>query len=150
MRITFLCRRCYRECQAQPQEKGNPVSCRSCSTVQALRFTQAHLTRNRVDRCAVCGLGDFYVREDPRKLAGLAYLLLGLGLAYWTYGISLVPGLLGFDRHFRKFPKLTICYHCYAKYRDCRPAPDHKQYDLQVAERLEKEIRNDRTLRDFS
>lgn len=150
MRITFLCRRCYGECQARPQEKGVPVACRSCGTTQPLRFTRAHLTENRVDCCAVCGREDFYVREEPRKLMGLVYLLLGLGLAYWTYGISLVPGLLGFDRYFRKFPKLTICYHCYAKYRDCHPSPEHKEYDLQFAERLEREIRNDRTLRDFS
>lgn len=150
MRVTFLCRRCYRECHARPQEKSAPLACRSCGAAQPLRFTREHLNGNRVDRCAVCGQGDFYVREEPRKLMGLVYLLLGVGLAYWTYGISLVPGLLGFDRYFRKFPKLTVCYHCYAKYRDCRPSPEHREYDLQFAERLEKEIRNDRTLRDFS
>lgn len=150
MRITFLCRRCYGECQARPREKGVPATCRSCGTMQPLRFTQAHLAGNRVDRCAVCSREDFYVREEPRKLMGLVYLLLGLGLAYWTWGISLFAGLLAFDRYFRRFPKLTICYHCYAKYRDCRPSPEHGEYDLAFAEQLEKEVRNDRTLRDFS
>ncbi len=81
---------------------------------------------------------------------GLIYLLVGLALAYWTYGATLLLGLLGFDRHFRKYPKLTICYHCYAKYRDCRLDPGHKEYDLQIAECLEQKIRNDRTLQNFS
>lgn len=149
MRITFLCRRCYGECRTRPRKESSPIKCRSCGAVQPLRFTRRHLDQNRVDQCAVCGRGDFYVRDEPRKLMGLVYLLAGLALAYWTYGATLVLGLLGFDRHFRKYPKLTICYHCYAKYQDCRPDPSHQAYDLRVAERLEQEIRNDRTFRDF-
>ena len=150
MRITFLCRRCYRACHVRAREEETPFSCSSCGTVQSLRFTHAHLTINLVDQCVVCGKGDFYVRDEPRKVMGLASLLLGLVLAYWTFGISFVLGLLVFDHHFRKFPKVTICYHCYTSYQNCRPAPTHKEYDLQFTELLEKKIRNDRTMRDFS
>ena len=48
-----------------------------------------------------------------------------------------------------KFPKLTVCYHCYAKYRNCRVNPEHHEYDLEKMESFEKAIRNDRTSRDF-
>ena len=43
-----------------------------------------------VDQCAVCLKEDFYVREDTRKALGLVYLVVGLGAAYFTFGISLV------------------------------------------------------------
>lgn len=149
MRITFLCRRCYRPCHARARKEDTHLSCSSCGTVQYLRFTDSHLTINLVNQCVVCGQGDLYIRDEPRKVIGLVSLLLGLVLAYWTFGISIVLGLLVFDHYVRKFPKVTICYHCYASYQNCRTAPMHKEYDLQFAELLEKKIRNDRTMRDF-
>ena len=89
------------------------------------------------------------MRDEPRKALGLLYLLLGVAAAYWTYGISLLLGGYGFYWHFFKFPKLTICYHCYAKYRNCRANPEHHEYDLEKMASFEKAIRNDRSFRDF-
>ena len=97
-----------------------------------------------VDQCAVCLKEDFYVREDTRKALGLVYLVVGLGAAYFTFGISLVAGGAGFYWYFCRYPKVTICYHCYAKYRNCKLNPRHKEYDLELVDRLEKGIRNDR------
>ncbi|MCI0421639.1 MAG: hypothetical protein L0387_23885 [Acidobacteria bacterium] len=102
-----------------------------------------------VDVCAVCQQPDFYVRDEARKAWGLIFLLAGLVAAYWTYGVSLALGGYGFYWHFSKFPKLTVCYHCYAKYRSCRVNPEHREYDLQKMENFEKAIRNDRSSRDF-
>ena len=76
-------------------------------------------------------------------------MLLGLAAAYWTYGLSLLLGGYGFFWHFVKFPKLTVCYHCYAKYRNCRINPEHREYDIEKMESFEKAIRNDRSSRDF-
>ena len=102
-----------------------------------------------VDACAVCQKQDFYIRDEARKAWGLLFLLLSLAAAYWTYGISLLLGGYGFYWHFVKFPKLTVCYHCYAKYRNCRINPEHQEYDLEKMENFEKAIRNDRSSRDF-
>jgi hypothetical protein len=102
------------------------------------------MNRNIVDECVICHQTDFYVRDDIRKSLGLIYLLAGLILAYPTYGITLVPGAFGFYWHFLKYPKLTVCYHCYAKYRNVRSNPSHREYDPVFFEALEKQIRNDR------
>ena len=102
-----------------------------------------------VDQCVVCTKEDFYVREDTRKALGLVYLVVGAGAAYYTYGISLAAGGTGFYWYSWRYPKLTICYHCYAKYRNCKLNPQHTEYDLELVDRFEKGIRNDRKLKHF-
>jgi len=149
MQILFRCRHCFGECQASPSRDKGVIYCASCRRQQVLRYSEACKARNMVDTCAVCQQQDFYVRDEARKAWGLAYLLAGLAAAYWTYGASLAPGGYGFYRHFIQYPKLTVCYHCYAKYRNCHVNPEHHDYDAQRMEGFEKSIRNDRTLRDF-
>ena len=149
MQIFFRCRHCFAECKANPAYDKGLVSCKACGKQQALRYTESHRIQNVVDRCVVCSREDFYIRDETRKALGLFYLLAGLSAAYFTYGASLALGGWGFYWHFCKYPKLTICYHCYAKYRNCRQNARHKEYDLEFVAHLEKEIRNDRTFRDF-
>jgi hypothetical protein len=149
MQILFRCHRCFKECRASPTRDTGVVVCPACRKQQVLRYTEAQKTQNIVDSCAVCQQEDFYIRDEARKVWGLAYVLGGLGAAYLTYGASLVLGGFGFYWHFWKYPKLTVCYHCYAKYRNCRLNPKHQEYNLEKMATLEKAIRNDRTFRDF-
>jgi hypothetical protein len=119
--------------------------CQACGKAQNLQFTPAEVKKNEVDECVVCRHGDFYVRDDIRKGLGLLYLIGGLLLAYPTQGISLVPAGFGFYWHCVRYPRLTVCYHCYAKYRNARLNPSHREYDPALFESLEKQIRNDRS-----
>ena len=149
MQILFRCRHCFAECKANPSRDKGLLLCKACGKQQVLRYTESYRAQNIVDRCAVCGNQDFYIRDEARKAWGLIYLLAGSGAAYFTYGLSLVIGGYGFYWYFWKYPKLTVCYHCYTKYRNCRVNPQHGEYDLEVVNRFEKQIRNDRTFRDF-
>jgi hypothetical protein len=101
-----------------------------------------------VDSCVLCHKVDFYVRDDVRKGLGLLYLVAGVAAGYFTYGISLVPAVWGFYWHFVKYPGVTVCYHCYAKYRNARRNPMHREYDPKTGEALEQQIRNDRSFPD--
>jgi hypothetical protein len=149
MQILFRCRHCFAECRASPSRDQGVVDCPLCRRQQVLRYSESYRSRNLVDVCAVCQREDFYIREEARKGWGLAYLLAGIATAYWTYGLTLVLGAYAFYRYFIQFPKLTVCCHCYAKYRNCRLNPEHREYDLETMESFEKAIRNDRTFRDF-
>jgi len=115
-----------------------------------LRYTHSHLSLNQVDACAVCYRTDFYVRDDTRRVAGMILLLVGLGGAYFTRWISLLLGGIGFYWYSIRYPKITICYHCYAKYRFCRLNPEHQEYDVKKMEEFERGVRNDRSSRDFN
>jgi hypothetical protein len=149
MQILFRCRFCFSECRANPIRDPESVSCKSCGKPQSLRYTQSHKDRNMVDQCAICAYKDFYVRDDTRKALGLICLIAGVCAAYFTYAASLVVGGAGFYWYSLRYPKLTICYHCYAKYRNCELNPEHKEYDLEVVAGFESAIRNDRKLKDF-
>jgi len=144
MIVLYRCPHCFRECRANPKSKHATV-CRACGRAQNLWFTPTEVARNEVDVCAICRRQDFYVRDDIRKGLGFLYLLGGLLLAYPSYGISLVPAGLGFYWHSVRYPRLTVCYHCYAKYRNVRRNPSHREYDPEMFDRLEKQIRNDRS-----
>jgi hypothetical protein len=149
MQIVFPCRHCFAECFANPSKDKGLVVCGACRKQQVLHYTDAHRAQNSVDSCAVCRRQDFYIRDEARKAWGLVYLFAGVVAAHPTYGASLLPGVFGFYWYFRKYPKLTVCYHCYAKYRNARVNPEHQEYDLEKMERFEKAIRDDRTFRDF-
>ena len=150
MQITFLCQYCYRECQNSPAKDKPVIVCPSCKRQQVLRYTEAYTSRNQVDICAVCLRSDFYVRDETRRIWGFIFLLGGLGAAYFTYGGSALLGGLGFYWHAIRYPRLTICYHCFTKYRECRLNPQHREFDLKKMEEFEREVRNDRSSRDFN
>ena len=149
MQITFLCPHCYRECQNNPGKDKPVFVCRSCKRQQVLRYTEAYTSRNQVDICAICARSDFYLRDDTRRIWGIFSLLAGLAAAYFTFGVSAVLGAVGFYWYSICYPKLTICYHCFAKYRLCRLNPRHQEFDLKKMEEFENEVRNDRSSRDF-
>jgi hypothetical protein len=148
MQVLFRCHHCFAECRSNPRGEGTAV-CPACRKPQRLHYTDAHRRQNLVDSCAVCQRRDFYVRDEARKALGLVYLLAGVCLAYLTYAFSLVLGGFGFYWYFWRYPKLTICYHCYAKYRNCHLNPEHLGYDPEKMAMFEKAIRNDRTFKDF-
>ena len=149
MQISFLCQHCYRECQNTPGRDKPVFVCPSCRRQQVLRYTEAVTSRNQVDNCAVCGRPDLYVRDDARRIWGFVSMFAGLAAAYFTYGLSIVLGAFGFYWYSIRYPKLTICYHCFAKYRQSRLNPRHQEFDLNKMEQFESELRNDRSSRDF-
>ncbi len=148
MKVLFRCRHCFLECSADT-ESEKPVICRSCRKPQSVQFTDTELQSNLVDVCVICHQKDFYVRDDVRKGLGLLYLVAGLAGAFFTYGISLLPAGWGFYWHFLKYSRVTVCYHCYAKYRNARRNPTHREYDSKTGETLDQQIRNDRTFPGF-
>ena len=149
MQINFLCPHCYRECQNTPGKDKPVFVCPSCKRQKVLCYTEAYTSRNQVDFCAICARSDFYVRDDTRRIWGILSLLAGLAGAYFTYGVSALLGVFGFYWYSIRYPKLTICYHCFAKYRQCRLNPLHQEFDLDRMEKFEREVRNDRSSRDF-
>lgn len=149
MLILFRCGRCFAECRGNPARDEGLVSCKSCGRQHSLKYTASIKSANTVDVCAVCQREDFYIRDEARKGLGLIYLLAGLAGAYFTYGVTALLGGWGFYWYFWRYPKLTVCYHCYSKYRNCRVNSRHMEYDLEVVNRFESEVRNERGVGSF-
>lgn len=149
MHIRFHCQNCFSECYSSIREKIQTFKCESCGRSSEFHSYDSKPKTNKVVHCLICKSEDFFVRDNPRRILGISYFVISLGCAYWTYGISIIPGLFMLKWHFRRYSKITICYDCYTKYYNFPVNPLHKEYNLKYAAKKENEIRNIRKLPNF-
>jgi hypothetical protein len=97
-----------------------------------------------INACPSCGCRDLFVRKDfPQKLglglvvvAGVTFLLLAAYRGTFYLGVwvlvaaALVDGLL-----YLMVGKVTVCYRCRAEMRGVPPNPEHRPFELAVAEK---------------
>jgi len=122
------------------------ASCPRCGRAVPLAWTPSIVEDREVDACPVCEGGDFYVRKDLNRTAGLsAVVVVGLFSArlLWAGRDLLAYGVLGAFAlvDLAIYPLLrtvTVCYRCQAEFRGRyrRTAPP---FDLHLAEPLELE-----------
>ena len=149
MHIRFNCQNCFTECYSSLRAKIKTLKCPSCGRNRELYPYDQQRKTDTVFHCLICKSHDFFIRDDPRRILGIVYFTISLGCVYWTYGLSIIPGLFMFNWHFRRYSKITICYDCYTKYYNFPLNPLHKEYSIKFAAEKEKEIRNIRTLPNF-
>lgn len=95
-----------------------------------------------VDRCAVCGCTELFIRKDfPQKL-GLGIVLVFGALAIYFFTFSVIYGWLTLlaavilDLVIYMFlGRVTTCYACRAEYRKCHLNPAHEGFDLAKSEK---------------
>ncbi len=94
--------------------------------------------------CPECGCRDLFIRKDfPQKaglavvaLAGTAFLVLSARPRTFYIGVwvlvaaTLVDALLYFVVR-----KITVCYRCRAEFREAPINPEHRGFELAVAEK---------------
>ncbi len=149
MHIKFFCQNCFTECYLSIREKIKTFKCEGCGRSRKLYSYDQQPKTNKVVHCLICNSHDLFVRDNPRRIIGILYLGISLMCAYWTYGVSIIPGLFMFNWYCRRYSKITICYDCYTKYYKFPLNPLHKEYNLKYATDKEKEIRNNRKVPNF-
>ena len=101
------------------------------------------MRKNRiVDRCAVCGGSELFLRKDFPQRLGLA-IVVTFGLAaiyFFNKAVLIAWGILGIAAVidlviYSLVGKVTICYACRAEYRRCSFDPDHEAFDLASSEK---------------
>ncbi len=82
-----------------------------------------------VDRCPVCGGGEFYMRKDFDPKVGLAVVIVGAtisGIFYWfgrdliAYSILAAAALIDLVVYGR-LKDITVCYRCHSEFRGAYP-----------------------------
>jgi hypothetical protein len=97
--------------------------------------------------CLLCGNTELYKKKDFPHWLGLTILTaacLASIIPYWLYhqwltwailiGSAALDGLL-----YLWVGDVVVCYRCDAHYRDFTPDPEHKPFDLGIAERYRQE-----------
>ncbi|MFQ5495047.1 MAG: hypothetical protein ACE5EX_06665 [Phycisphaerae bacterium] len=118
------------------------IECPRCRTCHPIHITASMRDRGMVDRCAVCGGGELFVRKDfPQRLGLLIVVVFGIAavvlfrtsvLQAWTV---LAAAVLIDLLIYWVIGRVTTCYACRAEYRRCVVDPVHQGFDLATSEK---------------
>lgn len=146
MQIVARCPKCDAGLPVDAGDAPTAIRCGGCDREIPLTITGAVREDRAVDRCPVCGGGDFYIRKDFDPTIGLTVVVIGAlisGVFYWfgrdiiAYSILAVAALVDLVVYGR-LKDVTVCYRCHSEFRGAYPrtAP---AFDLHTADVLEME-----------
>lgn len=124
------------------EECASTIECPRCRQEQTMTVTEAVRNENMVERCAVCGCTELFIRKDfPQRLGFIIIVIFGAA-AIFFFRISVViawavlAGALLVDLViYSLIGKVTACYACRAEYRKCNLNPAHEGFDLSTSEK---------------
>ena len=146
MQIVAKCPKCDAGLPVHAAEAPKAIACGGCGREMPLAFTEAVKADRSVDRCPVCGGGDFYIRKDFDPKIGLTVVIIGALISagfYWfgrdliAYSILASAALIDLVVYGR-LKDLTVCYRCHSEFRGAYPRTAGA-FDLHTADVLEQE-----------
>ena len=113
-----------------------------CGGETPLRFTEAVGCGRGLDRCPVCDVDLFYVQKDFNRVMGCSIVATGALLFIllpnpWSYIAMGATALFDYVLYIA-IPWVTVCYKCRSIFRGFPRSPEHKAFDLNVAEQFAK------------
>ena len=117
-------------------------SCPSCGHGVSLAFSDQIRQANVVDSCPSCGKRAFYFQKDFNRNLGLGIVVFCalVGIYYvWQDKPLMFYAALGFAVLFDGLlyillPEVTVCYACATVFRGANRNPEHKGFDLHIAD----------------
>jgi len=146
MQLLARCPKCDAGLPVNAADGPAAIRCGRCGSEIPLSFTDGVRADRAVDRCPVCGGGDFYRRKDFDPKLGVGIVALGalISAVFYWFGRDLIAyGVLGaaalVDLLVYGFLRdLTVCYRCHSEFRG-EYAPTAGGFDLHTADVLELE-----------
>jgi hypothetical protein len=146
MQVTIKCPKCDAALPIAAAGAPIRIACGRCQLQIELSVTDALQNDSDVDRCPLCGGGDFYLRKDFDPKLGVAVVVLGALVSagfYWfgmdlmAYGVlasAVLIDVIVYDR----LGDVTVCYRCHSEFRGAyrRTAA---AFDLHLADEFEQE-----------
>ena len=145
MQIRYHCPTdgCVAIIEYEPLEQcGETMECPRCHAGHRMTITESMRAKNAVDRCAVCGGSEMFVRKGfPQRLGLAIVIVFGFAAIYaFTFNVllawSILAGAILLDLVIYAFlGRVTTCYACRAEYRKCVLNPAHEGFDLATLEK---------------
>jgi hypothetical protein len=145
MQIRFHCPTdgCVAIIEYEPLEGcASAIECPRCHTRHAMMISDAVRYEHTVDRCAVCGCRELFIRKDfPQRLGLVIVVAFGLAAIYFfrvsvLVAWSILAAAVLLDLMiYAVTGKATTCYNCRADYRKNVPNPAHEGFDLARSEK---------------
>jgi hypothetical protein len=141
--VRFACRACGTENTFDPDFERGTIACGRCDAPHEVECSEALRRGGPLDRCPVCGRGDFWRKKDfPRRL-GLGIVIVAAILAFYTYGISLIVASLLDLAIYRFLSDMAVCYGCRAEVRGAKLSEKTAQFDLPRQDEVDEEVRRE-------
>ena len=146
MEVLAKCPKCDAGLPVRAADPPAAIKCGRCGRDIPLAFSDAVRADAAVDRCPVCGGGDFYIRKDFDPKVGLTVVVIGALISatfYWfgrdliAYGILASAALVDLVVYGR-LKDVTVCYRCHSEFRGSYPRTA-AAFDLHTADVLELE-----------
>jgi len=146
MEIVAKCPQCDAGLPVNAADAPAAIKCGGCGRDIALSFSDPVKSGLGLDRCPVCGGGDFYGRKDFDPKMGLTVVVIGIVISaafYWfkrdliAYSILAAATLVDLVIY-QRLKDLSVCYRCHTEFRgpNARNSP---AFDLHTADVLEME-----------
>ncbi len=145
MQIRFHCptEACVAIIEYEPLEQcGSAMKCPRCGVEHPIALTEPMRANERVDKCAVCGGTEMFVRKEfPQRFGVAVVLIFGVAaLYYFTVSLAIawciLAGAIVIDVVvYALIGRVTSCYACRAEYRKCQLNPKHEGFDLAASEK---------------
>jgi len=146
MQFVVKCPSCDAGLPVEASDAATAIKCGRCGREIPIEVSEQVRSDTAVDRCPVCGGGDFYIRKDFDPKIGLTVVVIGalVSAVFYWFGLDLIAyGILGGAALidlvvYGRLKDLTICYRCHAEFRGSYPRTA-SAFDLHTADVLEQE-----------
>lgn len=130
MRIRIQCKSCGLPFKTRLNPGVSSVDCDNCQHTIAVDKKGWSDNPPAVEICPICGCRHLYRQRDFNRGLGCLLVLIGAILVPWTFGLSLVVLSLVDLALYYRLREAVVCYRCDTVYRDARPGPRQKEFDL--------------------
>jgi uncharacterized CHY-type Zn-finger protein len=133
MEFSARCPFCQQEQKAELQFPLEALPhCSSCKKTLFPHPTHNFQKEAFLDQCPVCGSAHVFKRKDFNQKLGIALIVVGVVLAYFTYGLSLLVVTLIDFFLFKRIKEVGICYQCEAEFRNHPMITNLPTFDLEL------------------
>jgi len=120
MEVDANCPTCSERITVDLAPEKTDFHCLHCMAPLFPNATDNFNTTLILDQCPFCGCAHLYRQKDFNRKLGVALLIIGIGLAYFTYGISILVLTLFDYWLFKRVGEVGCCYLCGAVFRDSK------------------------------
>ena len=117
MEIDAICPHCENRVTLGYEGRGIKTVCPHCHEEALPHATDRFHQTQKLDQCPLCGCAHLFRQKDFNRKLGVALIVVGVLLSFWTYGISLLI-VTGIDFFlYRSVGEVGCCYGCHSVFR---------------------------------
>lgn len=106
--------------------------CAQCEKNIFPNATDIFKSRFELNQCPHCGAAHVYRQKDFNRKLGITLLIIGIGLSFYTYGISLLLVTIIDWLLYKKVGEVGCCYLCESQFRTSPEVKKLEPFDLEL------------------